>query len=171
MAKLTRRRLKQLLRYNKKTGIFCWLEVRHWKRPKNSIAGSVMKNGYVGIGIEGKKYYAHRLACLYVLGYWPPRQLDHRDGNRVNNIWTNLRQATNSQNHRNQLKGGGRASIFKGVTRLHKNKKWMAYIKYDGVFRYLGSFERDIDAALAYDYAAIKNFGRFAKTNAALGLL
>lgn len=63
-----------------------------------SIAGTPHGEGYVLIGIYGEQYLAHRLAFLYMTGAWPKGKLDHRDRVRNNNVWGNLRPATNSQN-------------------------------------------------------------------------
>lgn len=88
---------------------------------------------------------------------------DHRDGNGLNNQRRNLREATRSQNAHNTKSSGGSASGLKGV--YPKNGKWEAKIKSGQKLIFLGMFENKLDAALAYDRAARKHFGKFARTN------
>jgi hypothetical protein len=91
----------------------------------------------------------------------------------------NLGLATDKSNKWNQTKRptyGGKptSSIYKGVTWVAKRNRWMAQIKRtDGTHICLGYFRPDdeISAALAYDEAATKYFGEFARTNASMGLL
>jgi hypothetical protein len=93
-------------------------------------------------------------------------QVDHRDGNTLNNCRSNLRLASNSQNCCNK---DGRVGVsgYRGVTN-HKaspNKPWYARIKVSGVYIDLGVFADKIEAAKAYDAAAIKYHGEFARLN------
>lgn len=91
---------------------------------------------------------------------------DHKDNDGLNNQRNNLRPANASQNGGNRGKGvGKKTSKFKGVCWDKSKNKWMASIhfNYKGIF--LGRFHKEKDAALAYDAAARKYFGEFAKTN------
>lgn len=92
--------------------------------------------------------------------------VDHVDGNRLNNQRSNLRLCTRAQNMRNQRKTKRLVSSqFKGVS-LYKPKKWVAYI---GLSRHkmhsLGYFHTELEAAHAYDAAARLHFGEFARLN------
>lgn len=69
--KLNQETLKKLLSYNEETGIFRWLDtVDHQLRGKNA---GYLHSRYWAIKVNGSPYLAHRLAWLYVYGYWPDR--------------------------------------------------------------------------------------------------
>ncbi len=95
-------------------------------------------------------------------------QVDHIDGNKLNNVRANLRPCTPSQNQGNRKKvvrvDGAITSCYKGVRRSEPGK-WVARILVDGRTRHLGTFVDEIAAAKAYDAAALAHWGRFAKTN------
>ena len=92
-------------------------------------------------------------------------QVDHINGNALDNRHENLRICTNTENSRNrhsQIRG---ASKFKGVVWDKQHSKWRAQIKVDLKCKYLGLFEIESDAALAYNAAAFLLHGEFASIN------
>lgn len=93
----------------------------------------------------------------------PGEQVDHIDGNPLNNRRANLRLATHAQNKRNSR--GWSTSGFKGVTWDKRRRKWKAQIRHNGQNRHLGNFNSRIDAARAYDDAARQLFGPYAALN------
>ena len=124
---------------------------------------------------KGKNNRIRQLLHRFLLGVTDPEiEVDHRDGNGLNNQRYNLRMAP-TQNQQNSKVRKDNTSGFKGV---HKTKGkshwricWLARIQVAGERVYLGSFFNPLDAAKAYDAAALKYFGEFALTNATLGLL
>ena len=81
------------------------------------IAGYLKSDGYVTICVDGKAYLAHRLAYLYMEGTWPPDMIDHKNNCPSNNIRTNLRPATNSEN---QLNSGAQKNNILGQKNIRK---------------------------------------------------
>jgi hypothetical protein len=95
-------------------------------------------------------------------------QVDHRNGNGLDNRRSNLRLATAAQNQHNQHARRGGSSRFKGVDWNLARRKWRAHVKVNGRKRYLGSFDDELDAAAMYDWAAGYYHGEFACVNGVL---
>lgn len=151
MRELTQQYLKEAIDYNFETGIFIWKE-RHHSHFKNkkiakswnsrfagTVAGSVDRDGYIKIKVNYCRYFAHRLAYLYVYGYMPENQIDHKDRVRHHNWIENLREATQQCQNRNKNIGKNNKSGVVGV-RLAKGK-WRATIGVDKKYISLGSFK------------------------------
>jgi HNH endonuclease len=159
---LTHERLLELLSYDPETGLFRWLVARGGTAKAGSIAGSPTMNGYVNISIDGRLYRAHRLAFLYMLGRWPDPEADHRDLNRANNRWTNLREATSAQNQANVSAHRDNKLGIKGVVQ-QSSGKYRAQINVGGRQIYLGTWDRSEIASFFYEAAALAFFGEFAR--------
>jgi hypothetical protein len=160
--RITRARLRELLHYDPATGELRWL--KRVSRPTNvgDVAGTVEINGYRKITIEGRQYSGHQLAWFYMTGKWCPGYIDHRDGDRANNRWDNLRRATPSQNCANRRRARNNRCGFKGVTRTESGR-WCAGIHKQGRRYHLGIFSTPQEAHAAYAGAARKLFGEFAR--------
>ena len=124
---------------------------------------------YVMLRKNGKNMYLHRL----ITGATKRTEIvDHINGNIYDNRRENLRIGNKSDNGSNlRHLPIHNTSGFKGVHYDKVNKKWRARIQVYGKGIHLGRFKDKIDAAKAYDEAAIKYFGEFACTNKDLGLL
>lgn len=165
MTDLTADRLREVLDYDPRTGVFYWRYASSSRTPKGSIAGHECKRSrtpYIMIGIDRKVYFAHRLAWLYMHGEWPDGHIDHIDRNPTNNRITNLRVATNSQNHANVGPRCNNTSGIKGVVKQPDCNRWCARITVQGKRIHLGLYETKDEAAKAYQDACQAYFGEFA---------
>lgn len=99
---LTQQRLRELLNYDPDTGVFTNRITRSSRAQAGAVVGSLALNGYVTIRIDHALHYAHRLAWLYMTGAWPAGDIDHRDCQRANNRWENLRDVTRRTNQENR---------------------------------------------------------------------
>jgi len=95
----------------------------------------------------------------------PGRDVDHINGNRLDNRRSNLRICTRAENLRNTPKRQGCLSLYKGVSSNHRHKNWFAQIWFEGDNIRLGTFDDETEAARAYDRAALELFGEFAWLN------
>lgn len=118
---------------------------------------------YAQCRIGGLHFRAHQI----VMGFPENCDIDHINGNRLDNRKENLRTCSRSQNAQNAKKKQG-ISVFKGVSfdkRIGRSKKWVASIKTNYKKIFLGTFLFEIDAAKAYNEAAMKYHGEFARLN------
>lgn len=142
-----------------------------WKIERNSHGGKIYpgkiagtnKDGYVQIKVYGRVYRAHHLAWLFMTGEWPPKgaDIDHKNRDRSDNRWINLRIATRSQNNINGGPSKANKSGCKGVSRVAVTGKWHARIEKDGKVHLLGNFVDLQDAVAARKAAEIKMFGAY----------
>lgn len=144
------------LRYSKSSGLF-------YKSGTNIIRHGHKLNGYRAFKINGKVYYAHRLAWFLVTGRWQ-REIDHKNGERWDNRWSNLREATSQQNsfNRKSISKYGKGVIF--VNDSFRRKPYAAKIVINGKPIYLGYFSSPQEAHVAYKAAAKMYYGKFART-------
>lgn len=133
--------------------------VAYNRRYAGRVIGFPMNVGYLFVVVMGQHMLAHRVGWAIHHGEWPD-ELDHRDGNKLNNRLDNLRPATRVQNMANlpaRSKSG-----FKGVKQSRTGKRWCAYILRHGKTVYLGTFDERERAAEAYASAARELHGDFA---------
>lgn len=134
---------------------FAWASQWTWR---------LSHDGYARRGkrINGKQtiYTLHR----ELMGNPDGMDVDHINGNRLDNRRCNLRVCTRAQNVRNKRKLNG-TNPYKGISWEKQRNKWRARVKAFGVTYDLGFFDDPKAAALAYDEAARKYHGEFARTN------
>lgn len=104
---------------------------------------------YKNVVIRPSRYKAHRIIWLMQTGNWPKGHIDHIDGNGLNNCWSNLREATASQNAMNQRVRSDSASGIKGVSYDKARNVWYVYIDVDRKRKHLGRYETKDEAAAA----------------------
>lgn len=125
-----------------------------------------------------RTWYAHRnrqlnagkqttvLMHRQILGAVPGKEVDHRDGNGLNNQRCNLRLCEHAENGHNRCrKMAGGSSRYKGVSWNKRLGKWRADISVNWCQKYLGLFSDEGDAARAYNAAAVQFYGEFAALN------
>lgn len=162
MAELTQARLREVLNYDRNTGVFRWLVNMSASARIGQLAGCKSR-GYIVIRVDGTLYPAHRLAWLYETGAFPTDWLDHRNLNKADNRFDNLRPATHSQNAANVSRRANCASGMKGVTWHKRAGKWLAQIRKSGKNNYLGLYATKEEAHSAYAAAAFHLHGEFAR--------
>lgn len=106
-------------------------------------------HGYRCGQINGRRYQAHRVIWLLHSGEWPCDQIDHINGDRQDNRLVNLREASSSENHKNQRVSSNSTSGVCGVRWHTRDKKWNAHITIDGKANSLGYFALMEDAIAA----------------------
>lgn len=156
---LTAERVRELLHYAPDTGVLTWRATMGRSALAGSVAGTCGR--YVNVKIGQRRYYAHRLAWLYMTGEWPRVYIDHRNGDGLDNRFANLREATGSQNQANKIISKVNSSGVKGVHWFARTQKWRAEIKANGRSVHLGYFTELSDAAAARAKAEREHHGQF----------
>ena len=156
---ITQQILKENLHYEPETGIFTRLKSLGNAVKIGDVAGYDASNGYRFIEVCGKRYLAHRLAWLWMTAQWPREEIDHINLSKADNRWSNLREATRSQNAAHRKAQANNTHGWKGVSWHRKTQKWRAIIR----GRNLGYFDCPATAHFTYLIAADRAFGVFAR--------
>lgn len=149
VSKISAEVVRRYFEYSPDTGVFT-RKIACGRATAGDVAGSRKPHGYVKIMVCRESHYAHRLAWLYVTGEWPSERLDHKNGDRADNRFSNLRLATQSQNSINRN--------AKGV-RINHCGRFTAQIGVESRSIYLGSFSSYREARDAYLKGVDKYFG------------
>ena len=158
--KITAERARELLRYEPDTGKLFWKESRPGVRG-GSKAGSIRNcNGskYIAVGLDRASYYAHRVIFLMMEDEFPDHQVDHINGDGLDNRWHNLRHASKEDNGQNRKRNANNKSGCTGVFWSKENDKWRAEITASGKTYYIGLFN-SFDRAAAARKAAEHKYG------------
>lgn len=146
---LTQEALKRVVIYDHSTGIFTraytWCHIK-----AGDVTGTVIASGHIKIAIKQRRYYAHRLAWLYVYGSWPKGCIDHINCIPSDNRIANLRDVDRIVNAQNQRAAhAGNSSGHLGVSR-RRSGRFLAQIQLDGKNSSLGTYDSPEEASAAY---------------------
>lgn len=167
---VTHNELKSILAYDPATGNFTWkfrADVPAWWNTKyvGNRAGSIDAHGYLVLRINSQTFKAHRIAWFYMMGEMPKTDLeiDHINGDRLDNSSSNLRIANNLQNAANAGIRCDNSSGVKGVSWHRRIHKWQAQINECGRRTSLGCFDSISAAHRAYQERALLIHGEFVR--------
>jgi hypothetical protein len=149
-------------------GVFFWRVSPSPNAQAGALAGyRHKKSGRWRIKVFDRTHYRSHLVFAWKWGRWPQGQIDHQDGNQVNDRWENLRECTPSQNRANVGVMASNKSGLKGVVyrpnHLGMKPYYEARIRKDGKRHHLGCFKTAAEAYEAYCDAARRLHGRFAR--------
>jgi hypothetical protein len=137
--------LRTFAKYNPETGCFICTRQRTPNAPEvGSVLGFKVRGNYLSLFVAGGSYPVHRLAFLWMTGKWPT-EIDHKDGNRQNNKWSNLSEG---ENVKNKSLYCNNSSGVPGVYRTGSGK-WAAQVGVNKKNRYIGTFNSKEDAIAA----------------------
>lgn len=160
-SKLTAERARELLDYDPETGVLRWKKNKGTGKA-NAEAGSVCTEvtgkKYRYIKIDGTQFRAHRVVWIIWNGCAPELQIDHIDGNGLNNRISNLRHVTHLENRRNSRRQSNNKSGSSGVDWDKRRCKWRARIKVCGFTRHIGYFV-ELEEAIAARKEAEATYG------------
>lgn len=149
---LTAGRLRELLHYNQETGVFTRLTDNGRGCRVGDVAGTIhRRSGYVNIYLDGHSHTAARLAWLYMTGQHPVYDMDHINGDKMDNRWQNLRDIPTQLNSQNTHRANKNSTTgFMGVQLRKDRNKYTAQLRVDGRVRRFGSFNTPEEAHAAY---------------------
>lgn len=121
------------------------------------------REGYLRATVHKRLCYLHHIAWVLMTGAWPLKPLDHVNGKRADNRWSNLREATPSQNSMNTKLYARNRSGYRGVSWHEPSGKWRAEVAAKGVRHYLGLFPSAKAAAEAAEAKRLELHSSFAR--------
>jgi len=164
---LTQEHLKSVLHYDPETGVFTWIDSKCKRISAGTTGGTLHKShklNYLRMYVKDKNYLCHRLAWLYVHGEWP-NEIDHIDGDGLNNKITNLRNVSSTENGKNlSIRNDNKSGII-GVSWMKSRSKWQANINSNKKQVYLGIYDDFFEACCVrksaeYELGFHANHGR-----------
>ncbi len=155
--------VRELFDYDPQTGVLSWRVKRAQVSPGDAAGARRGVDGYLQVSIDRKLYRVHRIVWLWMTGSAPDHFLDHKDADKANNRWDNLRPATKSQNQANVGLTARNTSGRKGVFWHRASGRWVSQIWKDRTSYFLGYFDDPAMASAAYAAKAGELFGEFAR--------
>ena len=151
-ARIDADRLREIFHYDPSTGVFTNRIRRGSRAAAGATAGCINNStGYWRLRIDSVDVWAHRAAWCYVTGLWPTLHIDHIDGDKLNNRFTNLRDVRGSVNSQNLRRPhSDNKAGFLGVSWEKRGRAYVANIYVDGHNRTLGRFSEPEKAHAAY---------------------
>lgn len=158
---ISQNRLKEVMQYDANSGVFTRKsdgkrQSRIWKPRNRNLSYGILS-------IDGKQYYAHRMAWLYVHGTLPSCEIDHISGDGTDNRIANLRIATRGQNATNALAQKSSKTKLRGVFMHKPSGRYRAQICKNLKTKSLGYFDSKEAAHAAYLAAARQIHGEFVR--------
>ena len=141
-------------KYYYKKGFFYYKEGSN----KDKAAGWMDKDGYLVVYVDDRNIRLNRLVWMYFKGE-TEKEIDHKDGDRLNNELSNLREASRTENNINRASHIDNKSGFKGV--VEYDGKFKAFTKVDGMTKNLGTFNTAKEASKAYEEFTTELHGEF----------
>ena len=142
-----------LFAYNEQTGTLTWL--------RSGLEVGWIENGYRRVELNGAKFFIHHIIWVMMTGEWPSRKIDHKDRNRSNNKWENLRLADDTENARNKSLHSNNTSGHTGVSWNKRQQKWIAHITIDYKTIRIGGYSTIEDAIKARQQKELDIFKEF----------
>lgn len=148
-----------------------WLSTYHWSVKINRLGANWLAYAFRSIRHEGRTINIRMHREIWERAYGPicsGFEVDHKDHGQfggLDNRRENLRICSHATNRGNSRRRVGTISGYKGVRWQKLSRRWQAYIVANGQQRHLGCFDDPVDAAKAYDLAAMRQWGEFAHLN------
>lgn len=167
--KLTQDSLKEVINYNENTGVLTWMKRSGMASKVGDECGhlftAVNGKSYRRVSIFGKSYLSHHLAWLYMTGNMPLNQIDHINGNGIDNRFINLRDVSPRENSKNKRRYYTNKTGVSGVSWSSGKKKYRVEISVDGVTYSKNNIDHIFEAACvrkSYElqYCFHKNHGK-----------
>ena len=149
--------LLEMFEYEPETGVLKHKVYKNSQVQAGDIAGSLKSDGYLDVTVEGRKYYATRIIWMMMTGQDPgDLYVDHKDRDRSNNRWNNLRLATRPQQMWNRRMPG------KGYCFDSQRNKWIVRVLVNGKRLWGGRHDTEELAIEAAQKLRAAHHGEFA---------
>jgi hypothetical protein len=154
---------REFLSYDPEIGVLTWAKAPGYNKDHlvGKEAGALTATGYRRLRFNGKYWLTHRVVWMLETGQYPATEIDHKDRNRANNRFANLRLATPCQNQFNVERRKSNTTGFTGVFLQKSTNRYFASHKSGGKREHLGYWATPEEAAAAYQAAIAKVRGEF----------